>query len=125
MAPKPYTLKKLALAERHLERVLRAWLEPDWDTLVLFGFYCIEAAVAAAAMHFGIETSRKHWEKADVAKRLHKEHELPDVADLLRDLNEARKAAAYGDVDAPEFDAEDLAGEIEEYIQAVAAMIRK
>jgi hypothetical protein len=42
----------------------------------------------------------------------------------LRDLNEARKAAAYGDVEAPEFDAEDLAGEIERYVQAVARLIR-
>jgi len=125
LASKADKLKKLQLAERHLERVLGASLEPDWDTLVLFGFYCVEAAVASAAMHFGMETSRKHWEKADVAARLHRDHKLPDVADLLMNLNEARKAAAYGDVEAPEFDAEDLAGAVEEYVHAVAALVRK
>ena len=126
MAGEKDKLKKLDLAERHLNRVLDAWDEPtEWDTLSLFGFYCIEASVEAAAIHFGIATSRKHWEKADVARRLHQEHKLPDVEDLLRDLNNARKAAAYGDVEAPELDPEQLAGEIERYVEAVAVMIRK
>ena len=35
----------------------------------------------------------------------------------------ARKAAAYGDVDFPELDAEDLAARIEEYVEAVATLL--
>jgi hypothetical protein len=57
---------KLKLARRHLERVLVAWDTPtDWDDLSLYGFYCLEAAVEAAAVHMGLATSKKHWEKAD------------------------------------------------------------
>lgn len=64
--------RKLELAKRHLDRVLGAWTEPtDWDDLSLYGFYCLEAAVEAAALHFGLRTSRKHWEKVDLAEDLH------------------------------------------------------
>ena len=66
---------------------------------------------------------RKHWEKADVAHELHRKHKLPDVSDLLRDLNEARKAAAYGDVPAPSLDAEVVASRIEEFIEATKAAL--
>lgn len=77
--------EKLALARRHLERVQSAWDAPtDWDDLSLYGFYCLENAVEAAAKHLGVPTSRKHWEKADLAGELHQRHGLPDVASLLR-----------------------------------------
>jgi hypothetical protein len=115
---------KLKLARSHLERVQGAWTEPtDWTDLSVYGFYCLEAAVEAGALHVGIRTSRKHWEKVDVASDLHRKHGLPDVTELLRDLNDARKAAAYGDVDLPELDAEELAAEIERYVDAVAALL--
>lgn len=120
------TLKssKLQLAKRHLERVLVAWSEPtDWDNLSLYGFYCLEAAVEAAALHFGMYTSKKHWEKVDVAEDLRNTKGLPDISDLLCDLNEARKAAAYGDVDRPDLNAEDIASQIEQYVDEVAALI--
>jgi len=88
----PNKTDKLKLARRHLDRVLNASRAPtDWDDLSLYGFYCLEAAVEAAAIHAHLKTSRKHWEKADVAKELHRKHGLPDVEQLLRDLNEARK----------------------------------
>src|SRR5437773_10251152 len=116
--------RKLDLAKGHLERVQAAWTEPtDWDDLSLYGFYCLEAAVEAAALHFGLRTSRKHWEKVDLAADLHNQHGLPDVTELLRDLNEARKATAYGDVALPELDAEDIAVDIERYVHAVAALV--
>jgi hypothetical protein len=84
--------EKLELAGRHLDRVLAAWDEPtDWDDLSLYGFYCLEAAVEAAAIHLGLSTSRRHWEKADTAKELHQNHAPPDVEQLLLDLNNARK----------------------------------
>ena len=76
--------RKLELAKRHLDRVLAAWTEPtDWDNLSLYGFYCLEAAVEAAALSFGLRTSKKHWEKVDLAEELHKKKGLPDIGELL------------------------------------------
>ena len=48
-----------------------------------------------------------------------------DVSDLLRDLNEARKSVAYGDIGLPELDAEDVASRIEAYIESVSALIEQ
>ena len=115
---------KLNLARRHLERVLGAWDAPtDWDDLSLYGFYCLEAAVEAGALHVGLKTSKKHWEKTEVAADLHQQHGLPNVEQLLRDLNDARKSAAYGDIPAPDLNAEDIASEIERYVDAVATFV--
>jgi hypothetical protein len=115
---------KLALAQRQLEVVQVAADEPvDWDDLSLYGFYCLENAVEAAALHFGIKTTHIHSEKADIASRLHEEQGLADVSDLLVDLNYARKAAAYGDVEPPELDPEDVASEIEAYVESVATIL--
>ena len=117
---------KLALARRHLKRVQRAWDDPtDWDDLSLYGFYCLEAAIEAAAVRVRIKTSKKHWEKADIAGELHKKHGLPDIEQLLRDLNDARKSAAYGDIPAPDLNAEDVASEIERYVDAVADLVER
>jgi hypothetical protein len=117
---------KPALARHHLKRVLDAWHDPtDWDDLSLYGFYCLEAAVEAAAVHVGTKTSKKHWEKAEVARGLHSQHGLPDIEQLLRDLNDARKAAAYGDIPTPNLNAEDVASEIEAYVGAVADLIER
>ena len=103
-----------------------AWDTPtDWDDLSLYGFYCLEAAVEAAALHLEIKTSKRHWEKADIAAELHKKHGLPDVDQLLRDLNDARKSAAYGDIPAPDLEAEDVASQIERYVDAVAALLER
>jgi len=54
---------------------------------------------------------------------LHEEHELPNVSGLLVDLNLARKSWAYGDVEPPELDPEDVANDIEEYVEAVTALL--
>jgi len=89
----------------------------------LYGFYCLEAAVEAGALHFGLRTSKKHWEKVDLATALHEKHGLPDVSDLLRDLNEARKSAAYDDVERPDLEAEEIAMQIEEFVDAIAAFV--
>lgn len=117
-------LDKLKLARRHLDRGRAAWDEPtDWDNLSLYGFYCLEATIEAAAQHLGLRTSKKHWEKADIASELHQKKGLPDLTGLLRDLNDARKAVAYGDIEAPELDPEYIAANIEEYVEAVAALL--
>jgi hypothetical protein len=119
-------MDKLELAKRHLERVQSAWDEPtDWDDLSLYGFYCLEAAVEAAALHLRLGTSKKHWEKVAIALKLHKKQRLPDISELLSDLNEARKAAAYGDTEWPDLDAEGIASDIEEYVDAVTTLLTK
>jgi hypothetical protein len=120
----PDAQTKLELARRHLKRVLAAWDDPtDWDDLSLYGFFCLEAAIESAALQFRMTTSKKHWERADVADELHQKRGLPDIGQLLRDLNDARKSAAYGDVPAPDLDAEDVASDIERYVDAVARLL--
>jgi len=57
------------------------------------------------------------------SSRLLPKHGLPDVEQLLRDLNEARKSAAYGDVPTPDLNAEDVASAIERYVDAVAELV--
>jgi hypothetical protein len=106
--------------------VLDSWDDPtDWDDLSLYGFYCLEAAVEAAAVCVGIKMSKKHWEKADVARELHSQHGLPQIEQLLGDLNDARKAAAYGDIPAPDLNAAGVASDIEAYVGAVADLIER
>jgi hypothetical protein len=114
---------KLAFARKHLQRVQSAWDPPDWDDLSVYGFYCLEAAVDAAALHLNMQASTKHWEKADIAETLHSKHNLPDVFNLLIDLNDARKAATYGDVEAPQLDAGALVIELEEFVDAVGLLL--
>ena len=124
MAVKPNAGDKLKLARKHLERVQAAWDTPtDWTDLSIYGLYCLEAAVEAAARHVGLATSQKHWEKADTARELHKKHGLPDIEQLLREINTARKAEAYGDVPDPGLDAEEVASEIERYVDAVGELL--
>ena len=117
---------KLTLAKRHLERVLVAWYDPtDWADLSIYGFYALEAAVDAACLHVGVATSRLHPARAEAAAALASSHGLPNVADLLRDLNEARKYQSYGDVEAPELSAEEIAAEVEAYVDSVATLLGK
>ena len=71
----------------------------------------------------GVPLKKTHVGKAEVARKLSRSHNLPDVADFLRVLNDARKAMAYGDVEFPNLDAEDVAIKIEEYVEAVSALL--
>jgi hypothetical protein len=109
----------LELAKKHLARVQEAWDPPDWPDLALYGFYCLENAVGAAATHAGIGFKKTHPSKADAARQLAAQHRLPDVSRLLVQLNDARKSVAYGDVPQPNLDAEDVATEVENYVDAV------
>jgi hypothetical protein len=118
--------KMLDLAREHLKRVQAAWDKPtDWAGLSMYGFYCLEAAVMAAAEHLNWRFRRGHREKADAAEKLQKDHDLPDIVDLMVELNSARKSMAYGDVDFPDLDAEEVALKVEEYVDAVEEFIRK
>ena len=120
----PTALESLDLARKQLERVRLAWVDPtDWDDLSLYGFYCLENAVAAAARHVGTEFRPTHPSKLEAARKLHDAHGLPDVSELLYNLNTARKAAVYGDIAAPELDAEQVATAIDEFVDAVASLM--
>jgi hypothetical protein len=117
------------LAERHLEKV-RESLEdpedPDWGDIGTYGLYCLEALIRATALKSGETPIRTHWGKADQAVNLHKKHHLPDVSDLLHDLNVMRKAIAYGDMefDEAEYDADDIVRQIEHYFTKVKAFVQ-
>lgn len=112
----------LRIAHDHLERVQAARDEPDWADLGTYGLYCVEALIRAAALTEGETPIRIHWGKADQARNLAKKHKLPDVGDLLEDLNELGKASAYGDVDVDydDYSAGDIADEIDKYFAAVS-----
>ena len=115
---------KLLLARSHLADVLEARDEPtDWKDLSVYGFHCLEAAVDAASMHVGLPTSRSHWRREGAAKELHDGWALPEVSELLHDLNDARKSHLYGDIPDPGLDAEDLASRIEKYVNAVEELL--
>jgi hypothetical protein len=115
----------LKVADRHLEDHVRlAWDDPtDWDDLALYGFYCLEAAIMAASTHLGWTTRGQHPDKARAAERLATERGLPDIQQLLTELNDGRKAVAYGDLDMPELNPAEVITQIEGYIAAVAVLI--
>jgi hypothetical protein len=115
----------LDLAKRHLEKVQVAWDEPtDWADLAIYGFYCLEQAVMAAAVEYGLRGRRQHHDRVQLANRLHKSKGLPDVGKLLTDLHNAQKYASYGDVSPPHLVAEDVARTIEEYVEAVIKIVK-
>ena len=115
---------KILLARSHLADVLEAWHEPtDWKDLSVYGFHCLEAAIDAASMHVGLPTSRSHWKRVEVATELHDNWGLPDVSELLRGLNDARKSHLYGDIPDPGLDAKNVASRIEEYVNAVDRLL--
>jgi hypothetical protein len=58
-----------------------------------------------------------------MADRLSQEKGFPDISNFLWDMNEARKSIAYGDIDFPSLNAEDVATEIENYVLRVKALI--
>lgn len=84
----------LSLARKHLERVQSSWDPPEWLDLAAYGLYGVEAAVVAASLHANVNLQRTHGSKADAARKLAVLHGLPDVADLMQDLNDMRKSEA-------------------------------
>ena len=117
--------EQLNIARGRLERVQVAWYDPvDWADLSNYGLYALEAGVMAAARETGLAVKATHWAKAAAAGELAEAHDLDDVSDLMARLNEARKAANYGDMEAPEPDAEDVAAEVEAYLDAVEALLK-
>lgn len=116
----------LELAKKHLVRVRASWDPPEWLDLAAYGLYALEAATVAAALHSRYPLKRAHWSKADAARDLAKQHGLPDVSGLMHDLNEVRKSEAYGDIASPpRLDPQDVAGDVEHFVDAVGALLAK
>lgn len=114
----------LRRAENHLCRARDAAPHPtDWYDLSIYGFYCLEAAVMAAATHARLQVPRTHPGKAAAAETLAQDHGLPNVSVLLPMLNSARKAAAYGDTPIPALDPARLVRDLEGYVAAVSKLI--
>ena len=88
-----------------------------------FGFHALENAVDAASIHVHISIERNHPARVSAALQPNKVHNLEDVSLLLQDLNVVRKSEAYGDVQAPQLDADDVAFAIEEYVGSVRELI--
>jgi hypothetical protein len=116
---------KLGLAKEQLAKVqVAAWDPVDWMDLSLYAFYTLENAVVAAADQVGVSWKQTHPSKVDAATELHARYGLPDIADLLSDLNAIRKSSAYGE--SPRHHgrtAEDIADEVEEYVSEVESLL--
>ena len=117
---------KLELAKKHLSRVRDSWDPPEWLDLAAYGLWALEAATVAAGLHLGKSSKRTHSNKAELAGDLAKTEGLPDVVELMHDLNEVRKSEAYGDIASPpHLDPEDVAREVEAYVDAVEELLNR
>ena len=76
-------------------------------------------------MHLGVPVEKTHHARQTVSNHLHHKHGLDNVADLLHDLNEARKSESYGDIEPPELDAEETVARIEAYVLAVEDLVAR
>ena len=70
------------LALRHLERVSVSSYDPtDWLELSTFGFYCLEAAVVAAALQLKRTRPGNHRDKVEESSVPHDRASLRALAD--------------------------------------------
>jgi hypothetical protein len=121
MATKPKEYLKLAR-----DHLARAEEDPgDAKNVFVWSFWGLENAIKAAASHVGIEFVKQHWSAGKAARKLAKDHGLPDVEDLLADLNDGRKSAAYGDTDEPDMEPDEVIKQFKDYVERVAAFIKK
>lgn len=103
-----------------------SWSPEEPAECVTKCFYSYENALVAAATALGVAWTKKHYEKAALAKSLFKENKLKtDVSDLLVRLNELRKDVSYGDPgeELSEVDLEDLVSELESFLNEVGELV--
>ncbi len=117
----------LERAKKQLERVQTAICEPeDREEAVTWAFYAYENAVVAAAEKKGIKWVKTHPSKVEVAGKLNSLGILSvDVGTHIQHLNELRKDVQYGEPgeELEEMDLEDLASELENFINEVDSVI--
>ena len=119
---------KIAVARVQLERVHRSVYEEPSDpqNAVMWAFYAYENCVVALAELHGRRWTRNHYEKAQLARSLHADGLISrDIGDELEKLNVLRKGVAYDlpDPELDELDIEDLAYELEAFIDEIAGEI--
>ncbi len=125
---------RLKEANSHLERAraqwdsaaVDAWEPAEPADCVTKCFYSYENALVAAATALGTVWTKKHYEKAALAKRLFEQNKLKtDVSDLLVRLNELRKDVSYGDPgqELSEVDLEDLVSQLELFLDEVGELV--
>jgi hypothetical protein len=116
---------KIEVSRKHLTKVQAAWEEPtDWADLCIYGLYALETAVQAAGLHVGLTAQPTHPAQVRLAKTLHEDHGLPDIEELLVDLQRSRLHEAYGEIKpSGKFDAESIASFVEEYVVAVEGLL--
>ena len=117
----------LKRARKQLERVsIAAWPPEDCETAVTWAFYAYENCVVAAAEAQGIPWRKQHPNKVAVARQLYENGQVQrDIGDELERLNELRKDVQYGDpgLELLEVDLEDLATELETFVDEVEALL--
>ncbi|MCY4134945.1 MAG: hypothetical protein OXG30_08535 [bacterium] len=95
------------------------------------GLTCLCAAFTVSKLAWlrllcilGLPRPGSHPRKEQEARQLASVHGLPDVGDLLIDLNNMRKHKAYGDIGPPgNLDPQDVANDVEEYVEAVKRLL--
>lgn len=113
-------------ARRQLEKVQTASWKPDPEDAVTWAFYAYENCVAPLVERYGRKLTKNHREKAELARRLHDDGLISrDIGDELEELNGLRKDVAYGEPgsDLQEKDLEDVASELEEFIDEIDSRI--
>jgi len=103
-----------------------SWEPADPAECVTKCFYAYENALVAAATALGTAWTKKHYEKAALAKKLFEQNKLKtDVSDRLVNLNELRKDVSYGDPgeELSEVDLEDLVSELELFLDEVGELV--
>lgn len=103
-----------------------SWEPADPAECVARSFYSYENAVVAAATAIGTQWTKKHYEKAALAKRLFEQQKLKtDVSERLVQLNELRKNVSYGEPGAElsDVDLEDLVSELESFLDEVEELV--
>ena len=119
---------KIGVARGQLERVQNsAYVEPpDPQNAVMWAFYAYENCVVSLAELHSRRWNRNHYDKAELARRLHADGLISrDIGDELEKLNALRKDVAY-DIPGPELDEldiEDLAYELETLIDEIETNI--
>ncbi len=115
-----------ALLKLAREQLARAEEDPDdAENVFVWSFWGLENTIMAAAAHAGIMSIKQHWAKGEAARRLAGQFGLTDVSALLRDLNDGRKSAAYGDTEAPDIAPGDVLIQFRGYVEEVAEFLKK
>ena len=119
---------KTAVARVQLERVQNSSHEESYDAqnAVMWAFYAYENCVVALAELHGRTWTRNHYEKAELARRLHADGLISrDIGDELEKLNTLRKGVAYDlpDPGLDELDIDDLANELKALIDEIEVSI--